>query len=556
MLTIAYCRVSTEEQAEEGFSIEGQADKLRAYSMLRDLGEVTVLTDPGRSGKDMLRSGLQPLLAAVEAGHVRRVLVWRLDRLSRNLGDLILLADKFGGLGVSLHSVSENLDLSSAAGRMFYNVLGSFAQYLREQLLENVRMGNDCAIKEGRWINRPKTGYDLLDGLLVPNADANRVREVFELRAQRHSYRSIEEHTGIKYSTICTILTSRIYLGEVLHNHQWFKGFHEPLVTPELFITAQRAVPKGVQPSRDVLSGRVLCGLCGRRMAIQQNGRGSLHYACRHRGQGCAQPVRSTRGLARGALLGMTLLGHDEQLQASIRERLSGGGRSVRASARRTRRAAPHVTLETLGDQRRKLLQLFYAGRISAEGFHEEESRLAASIEVARMQAAEETGEDHTESDQHTRFEDVVSTLRELDAHALWQASEDRERRRLVEEMVTGLIVFPDHLEVTVTGAPTHNVLYREIGMRESEIVQVGGPTRTRTRFPLRKSHGKSHEPIRHHRTDPTPPDEFSFKSGQIRHHRTDPTECSHLIIPRSWVRSPPALPDQVVSIHAGDHPR
>jgi DNA invertase Pin-like site-specific DNA recombinase len=479
VLTIAYCRVSTEEQAEEGFSIEGQTDKLRAYSTLRDLGEVTIITDPGRSGKDMLRPGLQQLLAAVEAGHVRHVLVWRLDRLSRNLGDLILLADKFGESGVSLHSVSENLDLSSAAGRMFYNVLGSFAQYFREQLSENVRMGNERAIKEGRWINRPKTGYDLVDGLLVPNADAQRVREVFGLRAERHSYRSIEERTGIKYSTICTILTSRIYLGEVLHNHQWFKGFHEPLVTPELFGAAQRAVPQGVQPSRDVLSGRVRCGLCGRRMAIQQNGKGSIHYSCRHRGQGCDQPVRSTRGLARGVVLGMTLLGHDEQLQAAIRVRLSGGDRLVRASARRTRRAAPHVTLETLSDQRRKLLQLFYADQISAEGFHDEESRLAESIEATRMQVAEETGEDLAESDLHTRFEEVVNTLQELDPHALWNVSEDRERRHLVEEMVTGLSVFPDHLEVTVTGAPTLNVLYREIGMRESEIVQVGEPTYT-----------------------------------------------------------------------------
>ncbi|HUZ40157.1 MAG TPA: recombinase family protein [Acidimicrobiales bacterium] len=217
-------------QTKEGFSIEGQADKLRAYSTLRDLGEVTILTDPGRSGKYMLRPGLQQLLAAVEAGHVRHVLVWRLDRLSRNLGDLILLADKFGESGVSLNSVSENLDLSSAAGRMFYNVLGSFAQYFREQLSENVRMGNERAIKEGRWINRPKTGYDLVDGLLVPNVDARRAREIFQLRAERHSYRSIEERTGIKYSTICTILTSRIYLGEDLLNHQWFKGLHEPLV--------------------------------------------------------------------------------------------------------------------------------------------------------------------------------------------------------------------------------------------------------------------------------------------------------------------------------------
>ena len=77
MLTVAYCRVSTDEQAEEGFSIEGQADKLRAYSALRDLGEVHVVTDPGLSGKNLNRSGLQQVLAAVEAGHVSHVLVWR-----------------------------------------------------------------------------------------------------------------------------------------------------------------------------------------------------------------------------------------------------------------------------------------------------------------------------------------------------------------------------------------------------------------------------------------------------------------------------------------------
>ena len=60
----------------------------------------------------------------MDAGHVAHVLVWRLDRLSRNLGDLIMLADAFGAKGVALHSVQENLDLSSAAGRMFYNILG------------------------------------------------------------------------------------------------------------------------------------------------------------------------------------------------------------------------------------------------------------------------------------------------------------------------------------------------------------------------------------------------------------------------------------------------
>ena len=253
MLTLAYCRVSTEEQAAEGFSIEGQADKLRSYSDLRDLGDVTVVSDPGLSGKDMKRPGLQQLLAAVEAGHVSHVLVWRLDRLSRSLSDLILLADLLGEHGVALHSLQENLDLSSASGRMFYNILGTFAQFFREQLAENVRMGNDRAVKEGKWINRPKTGYDLIEGELVPNDDAPRVREAFRLRAHGKSYRDIEDATGIKYSTVRDIVCSRIYLGEVLHNGHWSEGRHDPIVTEDEWRAATRGFVPGRPRGNDLL---------------------------------------------------------------------------------------------------------------------------------------------------------------------------------------------------------------------------------------------------------------------------------------------------------------
>ena len=233
MLTVAYCRVSTEEQAAEGFSIAGQADKLRVYAELHDLGEVTVIADPGLSGKNLERPGLQQLLHMVDEGHVANVLTWRLDRLSRNLGDLILLADRFGQAGVALHSFTEKIDLSSATGRMFYNILGSFAQFYREQLAENVRMGMQQAVRQGKWVNRPKTGYDLVDGELVPNEMAPVVRRIFTLRAEGQSQGKIADATGIKYSTVLSILGSRIYLGEVQMNGEWFPGHHEAIITPE-----------------------------------------------------------------------------------------------------------------------------------------------------------------------------------------------------------------------------------------------------------------------------------------------------------------------------------
>jgi len=477
VLTLAYCRVSTEEQAEEGFSIEGQTDKLRAYSNLRDLGEVTVFLDPGVSGKNMLRSGLQQLLAAVEAGHASHVIVWKLDRLSRNLGDLLELRDKFDKYGVTLHSVCENLDLSTPAGRWFFSMMGGQAEYYRDALAENVRMGHDRAVKEGRWINRPKTGYDLIDHLLVPNTEATLVIECFRLRGEGHSYRTIEERTGIKYSTVKTILDSRIYRGEVLHRKDWHPGAHEPLVSEEEWLAAHRGTAKRVRQSHDPLSGRVVCGLCTKRMVVAQNGKGHLTYKCHHRGQGCDQPSRSNQGLATAAVLGLRLVGHDEGLREAIRRRLAGGGPDAAAAPRRTRRAAPATTLKKLNDERRKLLDLHYADKISAEGFHQEETRIAAAIETVRQQLALEGHEERLQTDLEVQFEEVARILADLDIETIWAEADDRERRVLVQNLLEWIKVFPDHLEVKVVGSIAMNVHYAEVGLKVPENVGVEGRT-------------------------------------------------------------------------------
>lgn len=479
MLTLAYCRVSTEEQAEEGWSIEGQTDKLRAYADLRDLGEITVISDPGISGKNMLRPGLQQLLAAVEAGHASHVIVWKLDRLSRSLRDLMELRDKFDKYGVTLHSVCENLDLSSPAGRWFFSMMGGQAEYYREALSENVGMGLDRAVKEGRWINRPKTGYDLVGKLLVPSVEAALVIECFRLRGERVSYREIEERTGIKFSTVKSILDSRIYRGEVLRKKKWYPGIHEPLVSEEEWQNAHRGAAKGVRQSTDPLSGRVMCGLCNRKMVVAQNGKGHLTYKCYHRGQGCDQPSRSNLGLARAAVMGLGLVGHDENLRNAIRRRLAGGSPDAAGTPRRHPRAAPAKTMKVLNDERRKLLDLYYAQKISADGFAQEEARIATSIEAVRQQMELEGTEERLKTDLEVRFEDVARILADLDMDEVWAEADERERRVFVENLVESIKVFPDHLEVKVVGSPAINVLPSEVGLKVPENVGVGEPTYT-----------------------------------------------------------------------------
>ncbi len=477
MLTVVYCRVSTEEQAAEGFSIAGQADKLRVYAELHDLGDVTVIADPGLSGKNLERPGLQQLLHMVEEGHVANVLTWRLDRLSRNLGDLIMLADRFGQAGVALHSFTEKIDLSSATGRMFYNILGSFAQFYREQLAENVRMGMQQAVRQGKWVNRPKTGYDLVDGELVPNEMAPVVGRIFTMRGEGASQGKIAEATGVKYSTVLSILGSRIYLGEVQMNGEWFPGHHEAIITPEAFTAAHRGRVRGRARGTDLLSGRVRCGLCQRLMALDQNGQGTKLYRCHHRGQGCSQPRRTNIGLHRAAVLGLRLIGDDVELQAAIRRELDraltparrvGGG----AHTRRSRHG-----VEDLVAQRRKLLRLYYDDKVGADLFAEEEARLSVAIREAQREADDAQVEVARSDDVAQHFDEVAQLLATLDVDKTWKTATDVERRVLIDEFIEEITVLPDYLDVKVHGAPPVHVLYQEVGLKESEFDRVGGGT-------------------------------------------------------------------------------
>ncbi len=130
-----------------------------------------------------------------------------------------------------------------------------------------------------------------------------------------------------------------------------------------------------------------------------------------------------------------------------------------------------------LSSQRRKLLDLYYQDGISAEFFAEEEARLCAAIEAARNEASEEEAQGRIQSDLEMQFEQVAAVLRDLDVEAVWKVAEDHERRVLIEELVEWVSVFPDHLEVTVSGAPPLHVLYSEVGLKESGFVGVGGGT-------------------------------------------------------------------------------
>lgn len=134
--TIAYVRVSTQEQVDEGTSLGAQEARIGAYAAAMGFDISEVIRDAGESAKTLQRPGMARILEGIRGGSIGRVIVLKLDRLTRSMRDLADMLDLVSRADVALVSVSESLDTSSACGRLVVNMLGVIAQWQREEIAE------------------------------------------------------------------------------------------------------------------------------------------------------------------------------------------------------------------------------------------------------------------------------------------------------------------------------------------------------------------------------------------------------------------------------------
>ena len=168
---VAYCRVSTEEQASSGVSLAAQENKLRAYCLAMDLELVAVESDAGVSAKTLDRPALARTLAALDSGAADALVVVKLDRLTRSVRDLADLLEQYFSADHGLISLGESVDTRTAAGRLVLNVMTSVAQWEREAIGERTSSALQHMKAQGKRVGAVPYGYELAeDGeTLVPN---------------------------------------------------------------------------------------------------------------------------------------------------------------------------------------------------------------------------------------------------------------------------------------------------------------------------------------------------------------------------------------------------
>ena len=422
-----YARKSNDENLMgEVTSLDAQTGCCRSYIQIqKEKGWVECsekFEDPNESGKDLRRPSMKRLLRAVAQGRVNGVIVYKLDRLTRNRKDFDGLLELFEKHNVALISATESLDTKSPQGRLMVSMLMQFAQYSRELDVERSKDFHLARAKKGLWCGGlAPLGYDLKEKLLVINEDeAKLVRRIFELYIERQStFRVADELNRRGYrrkvyttekgepfggksfdpDTIVRILQRKVYIGFVTNDRTGleFPGQHKPIVDPQVFETAQRllkshnvrerAPSEGRNKHGFLFKGLIRCGECDSAMVsiVQpKKARVYLYYKCIGKVNGlparCAVGTINAKKVEENLVERLAAIGYDRPLLERVIDKVNVAARRQLGPLENEKREI-HGQLSSLEQKARYLLSL--AG--GADGVE------SAKKELRELEAAKAT---------------------------------------------------------------------------------------------------------------------------------------------------------------------
>ncbi len=301
-----YVRRSTDDE-HQPYSIEAQDTRLAAYIGSQPGWRQAARFADDASGASTHRAGLQRALTAARADAIDVLLVYRVDRLTRSLRDLVTLLDDLDRAGVAFRSATEPFDTATAIGRMLVQMLGMFAQFERDTIIDRVIAGMERKAAAGKWKGgRRPYGYqvDKATSTLVPEAgEAAVVRLVFGLYIQdrlgaKTIARTLNDRghrttTGGQWSAhqVLRVLANRVYLGELTFRGITATGCHPAIIEQAMFAGAQQILAargedhakRAANRSDYLLTGLMRCPSCGKAMiGTRAHGRSRVYryYTC------------------------------------------------------------------------------------------------------------------------------------------------------------------------------------------------------------------------------------------------------------------------------------
>lgn len=255
-----YIRVSTLDQAREGYSLSAQEKALRKWCREHEYEVYSVYADEGISGKDIdHRPSIRTLLGDVEKKRFDLILVWSLSRFTRSVSDLYDTLELLQKHNISFVSLTEAFDTGTAMGRAMVGICGIFAQLEREITSERISAAMEERAAQGKRTCNEVLGYDTegKDGLKINENEAERVRYVFSKYLEYRNLSAVAELCRIKGYTgkrgriqtaesIRKILTRSVYAGYNSYCGQVYKGKHPAIVSVATYNKVQQILGTSV----------------------------------------------------------------------------------------------------------------------------------------------------------------------------------------------------------------------------------------------------------------------------------------------------------------------
>jgi len=455
-----YIRVSTQEQAQEGYSVGEQKERLIAYCKAQDWIIADIYVDGGYTGSNLKRPGIQKLMAETEKFDV--VLVYKLDRLSRSQRDtLYLIEEVFLPNDVDFVSMQESFDTSSPFGKAMIGLLAVFAQLEREQIKERTKMGRIARAKSGLYHGGGyiPIGYNYEDGHLVINPyEADHVRKIFEWYLSGDSLKTISDRlqemgctnrygnysswSGIRY-----ILENETYLGHIHFGDIRVENAHEAIITEEQFNAAQVLRGKRREQfgtafqSKHLLTGLLFCGHCGGRYYLRNTGKYS-YYACYSRTKQIKSMVKDPNcknKIWKGSDL-------EPRIDAMIRELLESPEMAADIAASKP---APVVSKESQSVEKRikeidrqisKLMGLYQQDEIPTDVLGEQINKLYT--EKTALQSTLQPV-NPPEAQSFDLVEELLS-----DAAQIWDFADEAQKRRILQSLISRIVLTDEDIKI------------------------------------------------------------------------------------------------------------
>ncbi len=308
---VIYCRKSSSDGLDRDYtSIDCQTDTCKAYIERHASDGWTftgkVYADGGFSGGTTNRPDFQRMMESVRAGEVDIIVIYKLDRISRNKRDFWNLAHELKQYNVTISTATQFVEMQTSGGRAATGVMMDFAEYEREIDSERINGQIRAARMAGRWASAATPyGYAKTQHaeLVVDEEAAKRVRFIFDrylvIKSARQVAAELNERFGEKEpgrawrtTHVYRILENIAYKGYVTYRDREYKGIHAPLVSEETWakareVAAANAVAKGGESRVETVAefkGILKCGHCGGAMIPKfaiRHGRRYIYYKCR-----------------------------------------------------------------------------------------------------------------------------------------------------------------------------------------------------------------------------------------------------------------------------------